>query len=162
MVQIGDKVPDVPVMVMTPDGPAERSSEDLLGSGLVVAFGVPGAFTPTCSDHHLPGFVLRADDLRAAGVGTIACLSVNDAFVMNAWGRAREADGAVQMVADPDGRFAAAMGLTATAPPFGTAARSRRYAAVIRDGVIERLDVEDGLGDHDVSTAEAVLTALRG
>ncbi|HEU0101438.1 MAG TPA: peroxiredoxin [Mycobacteriales bacterium] len=159
-VGVADRLPDVQVMMMTPQGPVAVSTADVLGSGTVVLFGVPGAFTPVCSDHHLPGFVLRAGDLRAKGVQTIACLSVNDAFVMSAWGRAEGADGAVLMIADPDAAFTRAMGLAMDASDVGLGTRSQRYAAVLHDGVITSLAVETHFVDHAVSTADAVLSEL--
>ena len=134
-------------------------SGDLLGSGKVVLIAVPGAFTPTCSDHHLPGFVLRADDLVAKGVDTVACVSVNDAFVMGAWGQAQGAGGKVVMLADGNGEFAAAMGLEMDGSGFGLGTRSQRYAAVIDDGLITELLVEPGPG-LEASTVDAVLARL--
>ena len=120
-------------------GAGGRAVRDVLGSGKVVLIAVPGAFTPTCSDHHLPGFVLRAEDLAAKGVETVACVSVNDAFVMGAWGQAQGADGKVIMLADGNGEFAAAMGLEMDGSGFGLGTRSQRYAAVIEDGVVTEL-----------------------
>ncbi|MGQ0574733.1 MAG: peroxiredoxin [Pseudonocardia sp.] len=159
MPEIGSKIPDVSVMTMTPDGPAERGSLELLGSGTVVLFGLPGAFTPNCNDTHLPGFVLRADELRAKGVDAVACVSVNDAFVLNGWARSLEVGDAVDMVADPMAEFAQAMGLTFDAAIFG-GTRSLRYAAILRDGVIEWIQVEASPADVELSSAEAVLAAL--
>ena len=159
-VGVSDRLPDVEVMVMTDRGPTPVGIGELLGTGTVVLIGVPGAFTPVCSDHHLPGFVLRADDLRAKGVTTIACLSVNDAFVMGAWGRAEGADESVLMIADPDAAFTRAMGLATDASDFGLGTRSERYAAVLQDGVITGLHVEAHFVDHAVSTADAVLSQL--
>ena len=160
MPAIGDKVPDATVMITTADGPGPASSAELLGSGTVVLIGVPGAFTPVCSDFHLPGFVLAADQLKEKGVDRIAVVSVNDAFVMGAWGRAEEAGEEFLMIADPDAAFAKAMGVATDASSFGLGTRSERYAAIIRDGVITSLDVEERFVDHEVSTAEAVLAKL--
>jgi peroxiredoxin len=158
-ISVGDKVPDVTLRTMTAEGPAAVQSGDLLGSGKVVLIAVPGAFTPTCSDHHLPGFVLRADDLVAKGVDTVACVSVNDAFVMGAWGQAQGAGGKVVMLADGNGEFAAAMGLEMDGSGFGLGTRSQRYAAVIDDGLITELLVEPGPG-LEASTVDAVLARL--
>lgn len=158
-ISVGDRLPDVRLMTMTDDGPKPVQSGETLGSGRVVLFAVPGAFTPTCSDHHLPGFVLRADDIAAKGVDTIACVSVNDPFVMGAWGDQREVDGKVLMLADGNGEFAEAMGLTMDGRGFGMGTRSRRYAAVIEDGVVKDLAVEEA-GGLDVSSADSILSKL--
>lgn len=161
MPEIGSKIPDVTVMTMTADGPADQGSHELLGSGTVVLFGLPGAFTPNCNDQHLPGFLLRADELKAAGADTLACVSVNDSFVLSGWARSLEVGDAVLMVADPVAAFAKAMGLTFDAALFG-GTRSLRYAAIVRDGVIDWIQVEKGPADVELSSAEAVLAALRG
>lgn len=160
MVSIGDHVPDVQVMTMTADGLQRVQTGALLGSGRVVLFAVPGAFTPVCSDFHLPGFVLRADDLKAKGVDTIACVSVNDPFVMGAWGKAEGTNGDIIMLADPDAAFTNAMGMDTDASEFGLGARSQRYAAILQDGRINKLLVEECFVDHSVSTADAVLAEL--
>jgi glutaredoxin/glutathione-dependent peroxiredoxin len=138
---------------------APVQSGEVLGKGKVVLFGVPGAFTPTCSDHHLPGFVLRADDIKAKGVDTIACIAVNDVFVMGAWGEAQGTGDKITMLADGNGDFAAEVGLTLDGSGFGLGTRSQRYAAIIEDGVVTELMVEPDPG-VDVSSAEAVLAKL--
>ncbi len=158
-IQAGDKIPDVQLWKMTDEGPKAVSSTEALGKGKVVLFAVPGAFTPTCSDYHLPGYVLRADELSAKGVDTIACLSVNDAFVMGAWGRARDVGDRVLLLADGNGEFTRAVGLEMDGSGFGLGTRSRRYAAVLEDGVVKSLYLEEGPG-LDVSSAESVLAAL--
>ncbi len=158
-VGVGDRIPDVRVMTMTAAGPVPVSTGEVLGTGKVVLFAVPGAFTPTCSDYHLPGFVVRADDLRAKGVSAVACIAVNDAFVMGAWGAAQGVDDAVLMLADGNGEFAAAMGLELDGRGFNMGPRSQRYAAVIEDGVVTHLAVEPGPG-LEVSSADAVLAVL--
>lgn len=159
-ISVGDKIPDVKVQTPTPDGPQAVKTGDVLGHGKVVLFGVPGAFTPTCSDHHLPGFVLRADDLAAKGVATIACTSVNDAFVMAAWGEAREVGDKVVLLADGSADFARALGLEIDLSGGGLGVRSKRYSAIIDDGVVTELTVEDdGLG-LEKSTADGVLAKL--
>ena len=158
MIAVGEKIPDVGLWTMTADGPKAVTSHEALGTGRVVLFGVPGAFTPTCSDHHLPGFVVRADDLRAKGVERIACIAVNDAFVMGAWAAAQHADDLV-MLADGNGEFAKATGLDMDGSGFGMGTRLQRFAAILEDGVVRHLAVERGPG-LEVSSADAVLQAL--
>jgi peroxiredoxin len=155
----GDKIPDEKVMVVTAEGFEPRQTGELFGTGKVVLFALPGAFTPTCSDHHLPGYVLRADDLKAKGVDTIACLSVNDAFVMGAWGQTQDVGDKVVLVADGNGDFTNAMDLVFDGSGIGLGSRSKRYAAIIEDGVITALNVETKPG-LDVSSAESILAAL--
>jgi peroxiredoxin len=158
-ISVGDRIPDVTLRTMTNDGPAAIGSEEALGKGKVVLFAVPGAFTPTCSDHHLPGFVLRADDILAKGVDSIACISVNDPFVMGAWGQVQGTEGKVIMLSDGNGEFTAAIGLELDGSGFGLGTRSQRYAAIIDDGVITELMVESAPG-LDVSSADSVLSKL--
>jgi glutaredoxin/glutathione-dependent peroxiredoxin len=158
-IKVGDSIPDVKLMTMTSEGPKPVQSGEVLGSGKVVLFAVPGAFTPTCSDYHLPGFVLRADDLKGKGVDTIACLAVNDPFVMGAWGEAQDVDGKVTMLSDGNGDFTGAIGLEMDGSGFGLGTRSQRYAAILEDGVVKELLVEPGPG-LDVSSADAVLAKL--
>jgi glutaredoxin/glutathione-dependent peroxiredoxin len=155
----GDKIPDVEVRVMGDDGPTTVRTGEVLGKGRVVLFGVPGAFTPGCSKVHLPGFVTHANELLGKGVTQIACVSVNDAWVMDAWGRSQGAEDKILMLADGNGDFTRAMGLEFDATGVGLGMRSQRYAAVIEDGVISRLDVERVPG-VDVSSCEAVLSHL--
>lgn len=156
MVAVGDQIPDVEVRVLGDDGmPAPVQTGELLGSGKVVLFGVPGAFTPGCSQVHLPGFVQGAADLAGKGVDTVACVSVNDAWVMGAWGESQSA-GDIVMIGDGNGEFTAAMDLVMDGSGFGLGTRSRRYAAVIENGVITHLDVEEG-GGVEVSSCAAVL-----
>lgn len=158
-ISVGDPVPDVQVHKATPEGPKPVRSREVLGNGTVVLFAVPGAFTPTCSDYHLPGFALRAPDLVAKGVETIACIAVNDAFVMGAWGADRGVGDSVVMLADGNGEFTKAMGLELDGSGFGMGMRSQRYAAIIRDGVLISLQVEKGPG-LEASSAEAILALL--
>ena len=155
----GDKLPDVKVAIPTAEGPKQVQTSELLGSGRVVLFGVPGAFTPTCSDFHLPGFVLRAEDLKAKGVDVIACVSVNDPFVMKAWAADREVGDSVVMIADGSADLTRALGLEIDLSGGGLGLRSKRFAAIIDDGVVTDLAVEEGLG-LDVSGADAVLAKL--
>ncbi len=154
MVSVGDRIPDVEVHTMGPDGPVAHQTAEVLGRGKVVLIGVPGAFTRGCSRVHLPGYISRLDELRAAGVDLVACTAVNDAWVMEAWSKALGADGIV-MLADGTAAFAAAMGVTFDIYPLGT--RSQRYAAVIDDGVITSLDIEPMRG-IDVSSCENILS----
>ncbi len=158
-IAVGDRIPDVKVQTPTAEGPKPAQTGDLLGKGRVVLFGVPGAFTPTCSDHHLPGFVLRADDITAKGVDTIACVAVNDAFVLSAWGREREVGDKVVLIADGSAEFTKALGLDIDLTGGGLGVRSKRYSAILEDGIVKELSVEEGLG-LDVSSADAVLAKL--
>jgi peroxiredoxin len=156
---VGERVPDVEVRTMGADGPEAVQTADVLGSGKVVLFAVPGAFTPGCSKVHLPGFVEGADDLKAKGVDRIVCVAVNDAWVMDAWARSQGAEDVVTMLADGNGAFTEAMGMSWDGSVAGLGERSKRYAAVIEDGVITQLDVEDKPG-VDVSACSAVLLRL--
>lgn len=158
-IQVGEKIPNVTLMTMAGDGPSTVSTEDLFKGKKVVLFGVPGAFTPTCSDGHLPGFVQRADDLKAKGVDLIACVAVNDVFVMHAWGNARGVGDKVTMLADGNADFARAMGLDLDSRAFGMGIRSNRYAAVIENGVLKAL-LRDIPPEVQHSSADAVLKAL--
>jgi peroxiredoxin len=143
---------------MGENGPTGISTDEIFKGKKVVLFAVPGAFTPGCSMTHLPGYVVNADKILAAGVDTIACLSVNDAFVMDAWGKAQNADH-ILMLADGNGDFTAALGLELDGRGFGMGTRSRRYAMIVDNGVITTLNVEPG-GGVDVSSAETIMAAL--
>jgi peroxiredoxin len=143
----------------TSDGIQEIGSDELFGGKKVVVFALPGAFTPTCSAKHLPGFIQKADEMRAKGVDKIACVSVNDAFVMDAWGRDQGAGDKVMMLADGNAEFSDALGLSFDASGFGMGKRSQRYAMVVEDGVVKALHVEQP-GAFEVSSAEAVLNVL--
>jgi len=158
-IAVGDRVPDVKVFTFGESGPQATTSAEVLGTGTVVLFGVPGAFTPTCSDHHLPGFVLRADELRAKGVDSVVCVSVNDPFVMGAWGKDQNVGTSVVLVADGNGELAQALGLTMDGSGFGLGTRVQRFAAILEDGVVTWLAVEPGPG-LSVSSVEEVLKAL--
>jgi peroxiredoxin len=155
-ISIGERIPDVEVMTMGSNGPQKVSTIELLGSGKAVLFAVPGAFTPTCSDLHLPGFIYRADELKERGVNTVACIAVNDVYVMDAWSKASGVGDKLAMLADGNGDFAKAMGLDMDGKGFGMGLRSQRYAAVIEDGVLQALFVEQGPGVK-VSSADSVL-----
>jgi peroxiredoxin len=159
-ISVGDHLPDVRVATPGDDGmPKPAQTGELLGRGKVVLFAVPGAFTPGCSNYHLPGFVTLADQLKEKGVDTIACISVNDAFVMHAWGEDQSVGDSVVMIADGNGDFARAVGLELDGSGIGLGVRSQRYAAVLQDGVVEQLFVESSPG-VDVSGADNVLAAL--
>jgi peroxiredoxin len=155
----GASIPDATVLTPTEAGPKPVRTSEALGKGMVVLFAVPGAFTPTCSDYHLPGFVLRADDLRAQGVERIACVAVNDAFVLDAWAKSHGVGDTITMLADGNGDFTRAMGLELDLHEAGLGIRSRRYAAIIRDGVIQELMIESGTG-LEASSADRVLERL--
>jgi peroxiredoxin len=158
-ISVGSKIPDVQIHVLGDDGmPKPVSSLEMLGKGKVVLFAVPGAFTPGCSKVHLPGFVQRFKDLKDKGVESVACISVNDPWVMDAWKRDQGADEIV-MLADGTGAFTKAMGLELDGSGFGLGSRSQRYAAIINNGVVERLDVEEG-GGITVSSCDMVITHL--
>ena len=155
-IQPGDPIPNV--KLKTPDG-KDVSTADLFRGKKAVLFAVPGAFTPTCSDHHLPGYVTRAEDLKAKGADLIACVAVNDHHVMGAWANARGTGDQILMLADGNGDFARAMGMEADISAYGLGKRSRRYAAIVDDGVVRWLQV-DQPGRLEVSTAEEVLKQL--
>jgi glutaredoxin/glutathione-dependent peroxiredoxin len=158
-IAVGDKIPDVQVMTSGPGGPTHVQSGDVLGTGRVVLFAVPGAFTPTCSDFHLPSYVIRHDELAAKGVDSVVCVSVNDPFVMAAWGEAQRVGDLVVMLADGNGEFTKAVGLEMDGSAFGLGTRSQRYAMVIEDGVVTTLHVEPGAG-LSVSAADSILEVL--
>jgi len=152
-------MPDGAFGVMTDAGPGAISTNDLFSGKKVVLVSVPGAFTPTCSMNHLPGFVEQASQLEAKGVDTIACMAVNDVFVMDAWGKDRGAGENVMMLADGNGDYARALGLEMDASGFGMGMRGQRFAIVVDDGVATHVAVE-APGQFEVSKAEAVLAAL--
>jgi peroxiredoxin len=158
-IKVGDRVPSVALKHMTADGIQEITTEELFGGKKVVIFALPGAFTPTCSAKHLPGFVQHAGAIKAKGVDTIGCLSVNDAFVMDAWGKDQGVGDSVMMLADGNGEFAKALGLDFDASGFGMGTRAQRFALVAEDGVVKILNVE-APGAYEVSSAEAILQAL--
>lgn len=155
-IEIGQKIPDVKLKMA--DG-QDISTTELFRGKKAVLFAVPGAFTPTCSDYHLPGFVESAAEIKAKGIDTIACVAVNDHFVLAAWAKARETGDKILMLADGNGDLARAMGLEMDARAFGLGLRSKRYAAIIEDGVIKALNVEQP-GKLEISTAEEILKAL--
>ena len=157
-IQAGDRIPDATLTVMTQEGPKGLTTGEIFGGKRVVLFSVPGAFTPTCSAKHLPGFVDHADELLSRGVDEIACMAVNDVFVMNAWGKSANAE-KITMLADGNGEFAKALGLELDASGFGMGQRSQRFALIADDGVVTKLFVE-APGEFRVSAAEHVLSEL--
>ena len=158
-ISVGDKIPEVTLIKATAEGPQPVKSSDYFAGKRVALFSVPGAFTPTCSAKHLPGFVEKASDLKAKGVDEIVGTAVNDAFVMGAWGKDQKAEDKVMMLGDGNGEFTQAMGLTMDGSKFGLGTRSQRYAMVVEDGVIKHLFVEKP-GAFEVSSAEYVLKNL--
>jgi glutaredoxin/glutathione-dependent peroxiredoxin len=158
-IQVGDRIPSMTLIKATGEGPQPIQSEDYFAGRKIALFSVPGAFTPTCSARHLPSYVEKADQLKARGVDEIACVAVNDAFVMQAWGESSGADGKVTMLADGNGEFAEALGLTMDGSKFGMGKRGQRWSAVVDDGVIRELNVE-APGAYSVSGAEFMLERL--
>jgi peroxiredoxin len=158
-IKVGDKVPASTFRYLSPEGPKEISSDELFGGKKVAFFAVPGAFTPTCSQRHVPSYVDKAAALKAKGVDTIACVSVNDAFVMGAWGKDQKADGKVMMLADGNGDFARAIDLELDATRNGLGKRSQRYSMLVDNGVVKALHVE-APGKFEVSDAETMLRDL--
>jgi peroxiredoxin len=158
-VSVGDRIPSVNLMKATPDGPQPISSDDYFRGRRIALFSVPGAFTPTCSARHLPGFVERRDEFKGKGVDEIACTAVNDAFVLSAWSKSGEADGKVTMLADGNGEFAKALGLEMDGSKFGMGQRGKRYSMVVNDGVVEQLNIEEP-GAFSVSGADYMLERL--
>ena len=159
-IKVGDKIPSATLVKATDGGPAPITTEELFGGRTVALFSVPGAFTPTCSAKHLPGFVNNADALKAKGVDEIVCIAVNDAFVMGAWGKSAERGGdKVTMLADGNGDFAEALGLTMDGSKFGMGKRGQRFSLIAKDGVVTELNIEDP-GAFAVSSAEHMLSQL--
>ena len=158
-IKVGDKLPQATFTVMGADGPKPITSDELFGGKTVALFAVPGAFTPTCSAKHLPGFKGKAAELKAKGVDTIACVSVNDVFVMNAWGKDQGVGEDILMLADGNGAFTKAVDLELDGSRFGMGPRSQRYSMVVKDGVVKALNVEEG-GEFRVSAADYMLAQL--
>ena len=160
MIKVGDKVPSATLRILSPEGPKPVSTDELFAPGKkVVAFAVPGAFTPTCSAKHVPSFVAGYDQLKAKGIDAIACISINDAFVMGAWGKDQKAGDKVMMLSDGNGEFTKAMGLEMDGTKFGMGTRSQRYAMIVQDGKVKDLFIEKP-GAYEVSAAENVLKHL--
>jgi glutaredoxin/glutathione-dependent peroxiredoxin len=157
-INVGDRIPDVQLSIVTPNGPEQVSSKDYFAGRRVALFAVPGAFTPTCSARHLPSFVEKAGELKGKGVDEIACVSVNDPFVMGAWSE-RDGSADITMLADGNGAFADAVGLAMDGSKFGMGKRSQRYSMLVNDGVVEQLNVE-APGEYRASSAETLLEQL--
>ena len=157
-INVGDRIPDVQLSVVTPNGPEQVSSKDYFAGRRVALFAVPGAFTPTCSARHLPSYVEKAGELKGRGVDEIACVSVNDPFVMGAWSE-RDGSADITMLADGNGAFADAVGLAMDGSKFGMGKRSQRYSMLVNDGVVEQLNVE-APGAYRASSAETLLEQL--
>jgi peroxiredoxin len=158
-IKVGDKIPNVTISQATAEGPKPVSTEEFFKGKTVALFALPGAFTPTCSAKHLPGFKQHAPDLKAKGVDTIACLSVNDAFVMRAWGEDQAVGDDIVMLGDGNGEFTKAVGLEMDGSRFGMGLRSQRYSMIVKDGVVKELNVEQG-GEFRVSSADYMLAQL--
>jgi glutaredoxin/glutathione-dependent peroxiredoxin len=158
-IQVGDRIPSATLTKAGPDGPSPVSTDDFFAGRKIALFSVPGAFTPTCSARHLPGFIERADELAGKGVDEVACVSVNDAFVMQAWAKMSGAEGKVTMLADGNGDFAEALGLAADFSKFGMGKRGQRWSAIVDDGVVKELNVEEP-GAFSVSSAEFLSAQL--
>ena len=159
-IQVGEKIPATTFRYVSAEGPKEISSDELFAGKKVVLFAVPGAFTPACSQRHLPGYVDKAADLKAKGIDTIACIAVNDASVMGAWGKAQNVGDKVMMLADGSGDFARAIGMDLDLSRAGLGTRSKRYSMLVDNGVVKALNVEQAPPQVDVSSAEAMLRAL--
>lgn len=159
-IKVGDKIPSVGLATMTAEGPKPVSTDEFFKGKKVVVFGLPGAFTPTCSAKHLPGFVRNADALKKKGVDAIACISVNDPFVMGAWGKDLGVGDKVAMLADGSADFAKATGLTLDLTAKGMGLRSTRYSMVVDNGVVKKIDIESNPGACDVSSAEHILAGI--
>jgi peroxiredoxin len=157
-IQVGDRIPDVNLTLATPEGPIPVKSGDYFAGKRVALFAVPGAYTPTCSARHLPSYVERASDLKGKGVDEIACISVNDPFVMSAWNKADGSED-ITMIADGNGDFAEAVGLSMDGSKFGMGKRSQRYSMIVNDGVVEQVNVE-APGEYSASSAETMLGQL--
>ena len=159
MIKVGDKIPSATLMQMKDGGPKPVSTDQIFAGKKVALFALPGAFTPTCSAKHLPGFIKHSEALKAKGIDAIACVSVNDAFVMGAWGEQQNAGDKVMMLADGNGDFTRALGLELDATKFGMGKRSQRYSMVVDNGVVKQLNVE-APGAFEVSSADHMIALL--
>jgi peroxiredoxin len=160
VIAVGSRLPSATFRVMTPAGPAAKTTEEIFAGKRVVLFAVPGAFTPTCHNNHLPGFVKNVDAFKAKGIDMVACTAVNDVFVLDAWSKTSGAMEKVQFLSDGNAEFARAIGLDLDASANGLGTRSKRYAMLVEDGVVKSLSVEDAPGKAEKSTAEALLETL--
>jgi glutaredoxin/glutathione-dependent peroxiredoxin len=159
-INVGDRIPSVTMKQLTSEGVKEFTTDEIFRGKRVVLIAVPGAFTPACSQRHLPGYVDKAADIKAKGIDEIACVAVNDAFVMGAWGRDQKAEGKVRMLADGSGDFTRALGLELDLSKGGLGMRSKRYSMLVDDGIVKSLNVEQQPGQVDLSGVEAMLKAL--
>jgi glutaredoxin/glutathione-dependent peroxiredoxin len=159
-IKVGDKIPSATLKQMTPEGPKDVTTDELFRGKKVALFAVPGAFTPACSQRHLPGYVDKAADIKAKGVDEIVCVAVNDVFVMTAWSKDQKADGKVRMLADGSGDFVRALGLALDLTKMGLGTRSQRYSMLVDNGVVKSLNVEAQPGQVDASGADAMLRSL--
>ena len=159
-IKVGDKVPSATLRYLSPEGPKEITTDELFRGKKVALFAVPGAFTPTCSQRHLPSYVDKASDLKAKGVDTIACVAVNDAFVMGAWGKAQNCGDNIMMLADGSGEFAKALGMELDMKSRGLGVRSQRYSMLVDNGTVKSLNVEAQPGQVEASGADAMLKSL--
>ncbi len=158
-ISVGDRIPDAPLTAVTAAGPIQTTSREIFGGKTVVFFTVPGAFTPTCNNQHLPGYLAQHDAIKAKGVATIVCLAVNDVHVMTAWAKANDVGDRILMIADGNADFARALGLDNDSSKFNMGTRARRSSMVVEDGVVKEINV-DGPGKFEVSSAEATLCQL--
>ncbi len=159
-IKVGDRLPEAKFRVMGPNGPAAKTTDEVFKGKKVVLFAVPGAFTPTCSNNHLPGFLKNADAIKAKGVDTIAVTGVNDVFVFDAWKKATGAGGKIEFLADGNGEFAKALDLAMDGSAAGLGIRSKRYAMLVEDGVVIKLNIEDAPGKAENSGAENLLRQM--
>lgn len=159
-ISVGDRLPDVTFKVMTADGPSDMTTADVFSGKTVAAFAVPGAYTPTCHAKHLPGFLDNLDAFKAKGVDTVACIAVNDVFVMGAWAKDTGGDGKILFLADGNGEFTKAAGIEFDGSAAGLAIRSRRYAMLVEDGVVKAINIEEAPGVAEASSASELLKAL--
>ena len=159
-IQVGDRLPETKFRAMGPDGPVVKTTDEIFKGKKVVLFAVPGAFTPTCNNNHLPGFLKNADAIKAKGVDAIAVTGVNDVFVMEAWKKSTGAGGKIEFLADGNGDFAKALGLTLDASGLGLGTRSKRYAMLVDDGTVKKLIIEEVAGKAEMSSAENLLKSI--
>jgi peroxiredoxin len=159
-IKVGDKLPQATFRVMTAEGPAAKTTDELFKGRKIVLFAVPGAFTPTCHRNHLPGYVAKADEIKAKGISEIFVTGVNDVFVMDAWAKATGGAGVITFLADGNGDFAKEIGLSMDGTGFGLGTRSQRYSMVVEDGVVTALNVEEAAGKAEASGAEALIAQL--
>ena len=159
-INVGDRIPSVTLKQLTSEGVKEFTTDEIFRGKRIVLIAVPGAFTPACSQRHLPGYVDKAADIKAKGIDEIACVAVNDAFVMGAWGRDQKAEGKVRMLADGSGDFARTLGLELDLSKGGLGIRSKRYSMLVDDGVVKSLNVEQQPGQVEASGADAMLRSL--